>query len=118
MESKKVWRRWIAFVLCTAMTLSLFPQQSARADAPCEQHDYEGVEPEWVVTSDDAGGFTAAAALKCAKCGEAVSVSSDDKENMIVTPEDAKPAVQSRGSVHTWRQPVFRMARSILLQEM
>ncbi len=92
MESKKVWRRWIAFVLCTAMTLSLFPQQSARADAPCEQHDYEGVEPEWVVTSDDAGGFTAAAALKCAKCGEAVSVSSDDKENMIVTPEDAKPA--------------------------
>lgn len=92
MESKKVWRKWIAFVLCTAMTLSLFFQQSVRADAPCEQHDYEGVEPEWVAASDDAGGFTATATLKCAKCKEAVSVSSDDKENMIVTPEDAKPA--------------------------
>lgn len=86
----RMWKRWIAFVLCAAMALSLYPQQMVRADEDTCEHNYDGVEPEWMAGGDDAGGYTVTATLKCTICGKTVSVDSKDNGNMIVTPEDGE----------------------------
>lgn len=93
----RMWKKWIACVLCMAMALSLYQQQTARADAasPCEEHNYADVQPEWVVSGDDAGGYIVTAKLKCKVCGSIVSVNSNDKDHMTVTPEDGKETISS-----------------------
>ncbi len=115
-RERKMWKRWLASVLCMAMALPLYPQQAAtmaegqKAGAEgnpdvCEEADYDGVEPtwgEWTEKEGQAGDWITAAQLNCKNCGGKTSGHSQEME-VAVTPEETKPASCEAEGVRTYK---------------